>query len=103
MHVELLLLLKAGQTSPTTASTPSTSPAITSRTIARMVLLLAPVIDALVVVKTVQRAEHLVAQIAHCIVQGLQVLLLLVPFQRQFRAQQLAAHVTSMARGQGQG
>lgn len=103
--MELLLLLKAGQTSPTTASTPSTNitPAITSRTIARMVLLLAPVIDALVVVQTVQRAEHLVAQIAHCIVQGLQVLLLLVPFQRQFRAQQLAAYVTSMARGQGQG
>lgn len=64
--------------------------------------LLPPMVDALVIVEAVERAKHLVAQIANGIVQRLQVLLLLVTFQRQFGAQQLAAHVTTMARGQRQ-
>lgn len=54
---------------------------------------LATVVDALVVVERVERAEHLVAQRAARRVQRLQVLLLRVPLQRQPRGQQLAAHL----------
>lgn len=77
------------------------SPIAATRTVAR-VLLLSAMVDALVIVQTVERAEDLVAQIADRIVQRLQVLLLLVPLQRQFRAEQFAADVTTVARGQRQ-
>lgn len=82
---------------PTTTSTVAAT-----RTVAR-VLLLSAMVDALVIVQTVERAEDLVAQIADRIVQRLQVLLLLVPLQRQFRAEQFAADVATVARGQRQG
>lgn len=61
---------------------------------------LAPVVDALVVVERVERAEHLVAQAAARRVQRLQVLLFRVPLERQPRRQQLAAHLASVTRPQ---
>lgn len=69
----------------------------------RVVVLLAAMIDALVVVQRVQRAEDLVAQVANGVVQRLQVLLLLVAFQRELGAQQFAAHVAPVAGVEGQG
>lgn len=106
MHLELRLVQTArcpdhstGTSSPTTTSSSSVAPA--TRTIAR-VLLLSPVVDALVVVQAVQRAKHLVAQIADGIVQRLQVLLLLVSLQRELGAQQFAADIAPMAGGKGQ-
>lgn len=80
---------------------PTATASISPRTTA-CVRLLAPVIDALVVVQAVQRAEHLVAEIAHGIVQRLQMLLLLVPFQGQLRAEQLSADVAPVTGSEGQ-
>lgn len=61
---------------------------------------LAAVVDALMVVERVEGAEHLVAEAAARRVQGLQVLLLRVPLERQPRGQQLAAHLAPVARAQ---
>lgn len=52
----------------------------------RVMVLLAPVVDALVVVQRVQRSKDLVAQIAHGVVQWLQMLLFLVALQGQLGA-----------------
>lgn len=54
-------------------------------------------IDALVVVEAVQGPEDLVAEGADGTVQRLEVLLLLVPLQRQLRREGLAAHVAGIA------
>lgn len=105
MHLELRLVQTARRShqSGATVSTSATIAATTTtRTVAR-VLLLAPVVDALVVVQAVERTEHLVAEIAHRVVERLQVLLLLVALQRELRAQQLAADVAPVAGGQRQG
>lgn len=59
-------------------------------------------IDTSVIVQRVQCAEHFVAQIANGVVQRLQVLLILVPFQGQLGAEQFAANVAAVAGGQGQ-
>jgi len=69
----------------------------------RMMVLLAAMVDALVVVQRVQSAEDLVAQIAHGVVQRLQMLLFLVALKRELGAQQLAADVAPMAGIQRQG
>lgn len=100
MHLELLLMETARHATRIVPTTTSTVAA--TRTVAR-VLLLSAMVDALVIVQTVERAEDLVAQIADRIVQRLQVLLLLVPLQRQFCAEQFAADVATVARGQRQG
>lgn len=68
----------------------------------RVMILLAPVVDALVVVQRVQGAKDLVAQITYGVVQRLQMLLLLVPLQGELRAQQLATDIAAMARVQRQ-
>uniref|UniRef100_A0A182J5P8 Uncharacterized protein n=1 Tax=Anopheles atroparvus TaxID=41427 RepID=A0A182J5P8_ANOAO len=60
--------------------------------------LLPAVVDALVIVQAVQRAKHLVAEVAHRIVERLQVLLLFVPLEGQLGTQQLTAHVAPVAR-----
>lgn len=86
---------------PTTASVAAASVATPAWAIAR-VLLLSPVVDALVVVQTVEGAEDLVAQVADRIVQWLQVLLLLVSLQRELGAQQFAAHIAPVTGGEGQ-
>jgi len=52
------------------------------------------VVNALVVVETVERAEHFVAHVADGRVQRLVVLLFDVPLQRQPGAQALAAYET---------
>lgn len=57
---------------------------------------LPPVVDALVVVERVERAEDLVAERAARRVQRLQVLLFRVPLERQPRRQQLAAHLAAV-------
>lgn len=62
-------------------------------------LFLTTMVNAFVVVETVERAKHFVTQIADGVVQRLQMLLFLVPFQRELRAQQFAAHIASVARG----
>jgi hypothetical protein len=63
-------------------------------------MLLPAMINALVIIQAVERAEHFVAEIAHGIVQRLQVLLFLVPFQCELRAQQLSTNVAAMAGGE---
>lgn len=112
--MELLLLvmqMAAGRGAATTAYTTTTTASASGSNVASATAtwaaaatmrLLASMVDALVVVQAVQGAEHLVAQIADRIVERLQVLLLLVPLQGQLGAQQFAAHVTAMARGQRQ-
>lgn len=60
-------------------------------------LLLPPVVDTAVIVEAVERAKHLVTERTNGIVEGLEVLLFLVPLERKFGAEQLAAHVTAMA------
>lgn len=67
-----------------------------------VVILLAAMIYALVVVEAVQRAKDFVAQIANGIIERLQVLLFLVPLQRQLCAEQFAAHVAAVASVQWQ-
>lgn len=62
---------------------------------------LATVVDALVVVERVERAEDLVAERAARRVQRLEVLLLRVALEGQPRGQQLAAHLAPVARAQG--
>lgn len=59
-------------------------------------------IDAAVVVEAVERAKDLVAERAHGVVQRLEVLLLLVPLERELGAEQLAAHVAPVASRDGQ-
>lgn len=66
-------------------------------------MLLPAMVNTLVIVEAVQGAEHLVAEITDGVVEGLQVLLLLVALQCQLGAQQFAAHVAPVARGQWQG
>lgn len=68
----------------------------------RVMILLAPVIDALVVVQRVQSAKDLMAQITHGIVQRLQMLLLFVTFQGKLRTQQFSTNIAAMARVQRQ-
>lgn len=62
---------------------------------------LAAVVDALMVVEGVERAEDLVAEAAARRVQRLQVLLLRVPLEREPRGEQLAAHLAAVPRAQG--
>ena len=68
-----------------------------------VLVLLSPMVDALVVVEAVQRAEYFVTQIADGVVQRLEVLLLFVPLQGQFGAEQFAAHVTTVTGSQREG
>lgn len=65
-------------------------------------LFLSTVVDALVIVQAVQRPEHLVAERAHRAVQGLEVLLLFVPFQGELRGEGLAADVAGIANARRQ-
>lgn len=60
---------------------------------------LSSVVDALVVVERVERAEHLVAETAARRVERLQVLLLRVPLEGEPRRQQLPAHLAAVPRG----
>lgn len=59
------------------------------------------VVDRLVVVEGVERAEDLVAERAARRVQRLEVLLLRVPLEREPRREQLAAHLAPVPRAQG--
>lgn len=54
-------------------------------------------IDALVIVQTVERPEHLVAEGAHRAIQGLEVLLLFVPFKGELRGKGFTANVAGIA------
>lgn len=53
----------------------------------RVMVLLTAMVDALVVVEAIQRAKDFMAQITNGIIERLEVLLLLVPFQRQLCAE----------------
>lgn len=53
-------------------------------------------VDAPVVVETVESTKHFVAKRAHGVVQGLQVLLFLVPLESELGAEQFPANVTAM-------
>lgn len=65
-------------------------------------ILLTAMIDAFVVIQGVKSAKNFVAQVADGIVERLQMLLLLVALQCQFRAEQLATDIATMARIQRQ-
>lgn len=54
-------------------------------------------VDALVIVQTVERPEHLVAESADRAVQGLKMLLLFVPFQGELRGKGFTANVAGIA------
>lgn len=59
-------------------------------------------IDALVIVQTVERPEHLVAEGANRTVQRLEVLLLFVPFEGELRGKRFAANVAGIAHARWQ-
>lgn len=59
-------------------------------------------VDALVIVQTVERPEHLVAECADRAVQGLEVLLLFVPFEGELGGEGFAANVAGIAYTRGQ-
>lgn len=54
-------------------------------------------VDALVIVQTVERPEHLVAESADRAIQGLKVLLLFVPFEGELRGKGFTANVAGIA------
>lgn len=60
-------------------------------------LLLSAMVDAAMVVETVERPKDFVTNRAHGVVERLQVLLFLVPLERELGAEQFPAHVTAMA------